>query len=95
MLPNEIIDHILSYCDGYTRTDLKRYKIKVKLKNNILNIDNNLELQCYDIYNSNNNLQDKILSVRYTFNIGDFVWAKKFETDTNLYKGEIINIMDE
>ena len=47
------------------------------------------------IYNSNNNLQDKILSVRYTFNIGDFVWAKKFETDTNLYKGEIINIMDE
>jgi len=47
------------------------------------------------IYNSNDNLQDKILSVRYTFNIGDFVWAKQIETDTNLYKGEIINIMDE
>ena len=47
------------------------------------------------IYNSNDNLQDKILSVRYAFNIGDFVWAKKVETDTNLYKGEIINIMNE
>ena len=47
------------------------------------------------IYNSNDNLQDKILSVRYSFNIGDFVWAKQIDTDTNLYKGEIINIMDE
>jgi len=47
------------------------------------------------IYNSNDNLQDKILSVRYSFNIGDFVWAKKIDTDINLYKGEIINIMDE
>ena len=47
------------------------------------------------IYNYSHNLQDKILSVRYTFNIGDFVWAKKFETDTNFYKGEIINIIDE
>ena len=47
------------------------------------------------IYNSNDNLQDKILSVRYSFNIGDFVWAKQIDTDTNLYKGEIINIIDE
>jgi hypothetical protein len=48
------------------------------------------------IYGSINSvLQDTILSVRYTFNIGDFVWAKKYETDTNLYKGEIVDIMDE
>ena len=48
------------------------------------------------IYGSSESaLQDKILSMNYTFKIGDFVWAKKYETDTNLYKAEIINIMDE
>jgi hypothetical protein len=48
------------------------------------------------IYGSTNSvLQDKILSIHYTFNIGDFVWAKKHETDINLYKGEIVDIMDE
>ena len=48
------------------------------------------------IYGSSESaLQDKILSMNYTFKIGDFVWAKKYETDTDFYKGEIINIMDE
>ena len=48
------------------------------------------------IYGSTNSvLQDQILSIRYTFNIGDFVWAKKYETDTNFYKGEIVDIMDD
>ena len=48
------------------------------------------------IYDSTNSvLQDQILSIHYTFKVGDFVWAKKYETDTNLYKGEIIHIMDE
>jgi hypothetical protein len=41
-----------------------------------------------------NAIQDKIFSVKYVFNVGDFVWAKKYETDTNLYKGQIIKIMD-
>lgn len=45
------------------------------------------------IYGSPNNaIQDKILSVKYEFHIGDFVWAKKYETDDMLYKSEIINI---
>jgi hypothetical protein len=45
------------------------------------------------IYGSTSSaLQDKILSIRYTFNIGDFVWARKFENDKTLYKGEIIAI---
>jgi len=48
------------------------------------------------IYGSANSaLQDQILSMNYTFKEGDFVWAKKSEIDTNLYKGEIINIVDE
>ena len=48
------------------------------------------------IYGSSESaLQDKILSINYTFKLGDFVWAKKYETDTNFYKGEIINISDE
>lgn len=37
-------------------------------------------------------LQDKILSVKYSFNIGDFVWAKKNRMDNILHKGEIIAI---
>jgi len=45
------------------------------------------------IYGSESNtLQDKILSVTYKYNIGDFVWAKKYRTDTLLYKAEIIGI---
>ena len=39
-----------------------------------------------------NGLQDKILSVTYKYNIGDFVRAKKYKTDPLLYKAEIINI---
>lgn len=46
------------------------------------------------IYGSEvNAIQDKILATGYTFNIGDFVWAKKQYT-TQLYKGKIINIVD-
>ena len=45
------------------------------------------------IYGSTlNAIQDEILSVKYAFNIGDFVWGKKYETDTMLYKGEIVDI---
>ena len=45
------------------------------------------------IYGSESNgLQDKILSVTYSYKIGDFVWAKKYRTDTLLYKAEIIDI---
>lgn len=71
--------------------------VKTSIINNCDCPDNNQNSLEQDklIYNSNHNLQDNILSVRYTFNIGDFVWAKKFETDTNFYKGEIINIIDE
>lgn len=43
---------------------------------------------------SSNAIQDKILSVRYQFNIGDFVWAKKFESDSTLYKAQIIDVID-
>jgi hypothetical protein len=45
------------------------------------------------IYGSKlNAIQDEILDVKYVFNIGDFVWGKKYKTDTMLYKGEIIDI---
>ena len=48
------------------------------------------------IYGSTfNALQDQILAVRYTYNVGDFVWAKKLTTDDMFYKGEIINIENQ
>jgi len=47
------------------------------------------------IYGSDlNAIQEHILSVRYTFNVGDFVWARKYDNDTTLYKGEIIEIIN-
>ena len=47
-LPTDIIDYILSYSDGYIRTELKKNNICVKLKNNILDIGNILFLEyCY------------------------------------------------
>lgn len=48
------------------------------------------------IYGSElNAIQDKILSVRYKFNLGDFVWAKKYKDDTKFYKAQIINIEND
>ena len=44
------------------------------------------------IYGSERNaIQDKVLSVGYTFHVGDFVWAKKNEFDNKVYKAQIIS----
>lgn len=42
-----------------------------------------------------NAIQDIILSVGYKFNVGDFVWAKKYANKTKLYKAQIINIAND
>lgn len=45
------------------------------------------------IYDSKKNaIQDEILSVKYNYAIGDCVWARKYDNQSLLYKGEIINI---
>jgi hypothetical protein len=46
MIPDDIIDIILSYCPGYLRADLRRKNISVKLRDphTILDIGNKLEL---------------------------------------------------
>jgi hypothetical protein len=47
------------------------------------------------IYASTKNaLQDQILSVKYEFHVGDFVWVQKSETVSTLVKGEIVAIND-
>jgi len=40
-----------------------------------------------------NAIQDKILRVGYKYHVGDFVWAKKFELDTRVYKAIIEKII--
>ena len=58
-------------------------------------ITNNSE-QDERIYASMSNaIQDQILSVKYTFHIGDFIWAKKYASDVALYKAEIVNIVND
>jgi hypothetical protein len=58
--------------------------------------DNNNNKQDKLIYGPiSNAIQDKILSVKYEFHIGDFVLAKKYENDNTLYKGEIISIIGD
>lgn len=42
-----------------------------------------------------NAIQDNILSVKYKFNVGDFVWARKYNNSITLYKGEIIEIIND
>ena len=49
-LPNELINHILSFCEGHIRADLRVKQISVKLKNNILIIDDKLCLHQYFTY---------------------------------------------
>lgn len=45
------------------------------------------------IYNPESNaIQDQILNVKYTFSIGDFVWANKIYISKELHKAQIINI---
>jgi hypothetical protein len=39
-----------------------------------------------------NTIQEQILSVTYTFHLGDFVWAKKSINNDSFYKAEIIYI---
>jgi hypothetical protein len=41
-----------------------------------------------------NAIQDQLLSIKYTFSLGDFVWAKKYATDSTYYKAEIIDIVN-
>ena len=53
--PSEIKDHILSFCEGYIRADLKIKNVSVKLKKNIVDIGNNLELNVSNIYHKKNN----------------------------------------
>jgi hypothetical protein len=63
------------------------------INDNDINDINDINNQNKLIYGSiSNTIQDEILAVKYVFNIGDFVWAKKYKTDTILYKGEIIDI---
>lgn len=43
----------------------------------------------------NSDCQNEILNVTYTFNVGDFVWAKKYSgISTNYEKATIISIVD-
>lgn len=56
---------------------------------------NNGEQDKYIYSSPLNAMQDDILSVKYVFNIGDFVWGKKYESDAMLYKGEITDISNE
>lgn len=41
---------------------------------------------------TSNALQDNILSITYEFHVGDNVWAKKFQSESVLYKGTIMEI---
>ena len=40
-----------------------------------------------------NTIQDKILRIGYKFHVGDFVWAKKFQLDTKVFKAIIEKIV--
>lgn len=69
------------------------------VKTNIINgcdcpdIEAGSQVQDKLIYGSSaSSIHDKILSVKYTFNVGDFVWAKKYKTDIIFNKGKIIKI---
>lgn len=59
---------------------------------NCPDITDNLTADNY-IYGAHSNaIQDVILSVKYKFNVGDFVWAKKDVSSMTTYKAQIISI---
>ena len=55
-------------------------------------ITDNLEADTIIYGSKSSAVQDVILSIKYKFNIGDFVWAKKDFLSTDLFKAQIINI---
>jgi hypothetical protein len=56
-------------------------------------IDENVVVD--NILYQNSDLQNRILNVTYTFNVGDFVWARKYSgISTNYEKATIISIVD-
>jgi hypothetical protein len=50
----------------------------------------NTDIKLYE----NSDIQNQILNVTYNYYIGDFVWAKKYYTDTKYEKALIIDIND-
>jgi hypothetical protein len=42
-----------------------------------------------------NAIQEKIISIGYKFHVGEFVWSKKFVTDTTVYKAIIEEIIGD
>jgi hypothetical protein len=56
-------------------------------------IDENVVVD--NILYQNSDIQNRILNVTYTFNVGDFVWARKYSgISTNYEKATIISIVD-
>ena len=71
---------------------LKEIGAKVKLKNNILNINNNLELQCYDIYNSNNKIENIFINKKFINNsVGYITKNIKKDNEITYYWIHIVN----
>ena len=90
--PSEIKDHILSFCEGYIRADLKIKNVSVKLSA-ILDIGDNLELNVSNVYHKKNkeyityyfiNKKNTDHSVGYT--------SKSYDDDTNIIHYHWIHI---
>ena len=45
MLPPEITDHILSFCDGYIRADLRVKNVRIPIKHNLYDLGEKLLLE--------------------------------------------------
>jgi hypothetical protein len=50
MLPSELVDYILTFCEGHVRADL-RVKVRVPMRQNVANLGEKLLLeQYYTVY---------------------------------------------
>jgi hypothetical protein len=47
MLPSELVDHILSFCEGHVRADLRVKNVSVPLRQNIVGLGEKLLLEQY------------------------------------------------
>ena len=82
MLPSELVDHILSFCEGHMRADLHVKNVSVPLRQNVVDLGEKLLLKQYYIVYPNE---------RYTYFINkkNTAWIAGYVSnmvnDTNVF----------
>lgn len=81
MLPSEITDYILSFCEGHVRADLRVKNVSVPLRQNIHGLCEKLLLDNKYIINHDGSLIYFVNKINYMWNVG---YVSKMVSETEI-----------